>query len=240
MPRRKVALERIENRSAMQVTFSKRRKGLFKKAEELSIMCGAQVLVIVFSAASKLTHYANPSVNEILERWRTHLGTNQAPENPYVDLTTKEEIKRLRKEVDERDLIISERDLTIRQLKGENLDNLSIEQLIALSELTQIGFNRQKEKERELYEKTIDELQHPSHHLSNSNCEDALHKEREHYEMKIVELQHTKNLIEEIGRQKHETRVENVVYDQESMLSKLIVTPNSNCENALHDLCLKL
>lgn len=257
MPRRKVDLKRIENRAAMQVTFSKRKKGLFKKAQELSIMCDAQVLVLVFSAASKLTQYANPSVGEILERYKTH---QLGPENPSIDLSTKE-IERLRKEVDERDL-------TIRQLKGENLDNLSIEQLIALSELTLNGFYRQKAKEMELYEKTIVKFQHPSHDLSkkygrqkqetraenvvhhesmspklplttNSNCEDALHKEREHYGMKVVELQHTKNLIEEIGRQKQEAGAENVVY-QESMTPKLVVTPNSNCEDALHNLCLKL
>jgi hypothetical protein len=46
------------------VTFSKRRRGLFKKAEELSILCDAEVGLVVFSATGKLFHFASSRSKE--------------------------------------------------------------------------------------------------------------------------------------------------------------------------------
>jgi SRF-type transcription factor (DNA-binding and dimerisation domain) len=59
MAREKLKLRRIDNTAARQVTFSKRRKGLFKKAEELSILCDAEVALIVFSSTSKLFQFSS-------------------------------------------------------------------------------------------------------------------------------------------------------------------------------------
>jgi hypothetical protein len=57
--REMISIRRIDNSAARQVTFSKRRRGLFKKAEELSILCDAEVGLAVFSAAGKLFQFAN-------------------------------------------------------------------------------------------------------------------------------------------------------------------------------------
>ncbi|XP_068667637.1 MADS-box protein SVP-like [Aristolochia californica] len=46
-------MKKIENRQASQVTVSKRKKGLFKKAEQLSLLIGASILVVPFSPAGK-------------------------------------------------------------------------------------------------------------------------------------------------------------------------------------------
>ncbi|XP_062217675.1 agamous-like MADS-box protein AGL29 [Phragmites australis] len=47
--RQKIEIKPIQNEEARQVCFSKRRQGLFKKASELSILCGAMIGAIVFS-----------------------------------------------------------------------------------------------------------------------------------------------------------------------------------------------
>lgn len=57
MVRRKVGLSRIENQSARQITFAKRRQGLVKKARELSVLCDAQIALIIFSSTGKLSQY---------------------------------------------------------------------------------------------------------------------------------------------------------------------------------------
>ncbi len=57
--RERIAIRRIDNLAARQVTFSKRRRGLFKKAEELSILCDAEVGLVVFSATGKLFQFAS-------------------------------------------------------------------------------------------------------------------------------------------------------------------------------------
>lgn len=59
MGRGKIVIKRIEDSTSRQVTFSKRRNGLLKKARELSILCDAQVGVIVFSSTGKLYEYGS-------------------------------------------------------------------------------------------------------------------------------------------------------------------------------------
>ncbi|KAC9307200.1 hypothetical protein E3N88_25544 [Mikania micrantha] len=61
MGRGKVTLKRIENKINRQVTFSKRRSGLMKKAHEISVLCDVDVALIVFSAKGKLAEYATDS-----------------------------------------------------------------------------------------------------------------------------------------------------------------------------------
>jgi hypothetical protein len=69
MGRQKIEIRRIESEEARQVCFSKRRAGLFKKASELAILCGAEVAAVVFSPAGKAFSFGHPSVEAILERF---------------------------------------------------------------------------------------------------------------------------------------------------------------------------
>jgi MADS-box transcription factor len=61
MGRGKVQLKRIENKINRQVTFSKRRSGLLKKAHEISVLCDAEVALIIFSTKGKLYEFATDS-----------------------------------------------------------------------------------------------------------------------------------------------------------------------------------
>lgn len=61
MGRGRVQLKRIENKISRQVTFSKRRAGLLKKAKEISVLCDADVALIVFSPKGKLFEFATDS-----------------------------------------------------------------------------------------------------------------------------------------------------------------------------------
>ncbi|KAI3892781.1 hypothetical protein MKX03_000885 [Papaver bracteatum] len=65
--RKRIKIEKIKDKSRLQVTFSKRRKGLFKKANELSVLTGAQVALIAFSPAGKPYVSGNPEV--LLDRF---------------------------------------------------------------------------------------------------------------------------------------------------------------------------
>ncbi|KAL2926780.1 Floral homeotic protein APETALA 1 A [Bienertia sinuspersici] len=61
MGRGRVQLRRIENKINRQVTFSKRRSGLVKKAHEISVLCDAEVALIIFSHRGKLFEYSSDS-----------------------------------------------------------------------------------------------------------------------------------------------------------------------------------
>ena len=59
MSRGIMPISRIQNLTNRQVTFSKRRNGLLKKAYELSVLCDAEVGVIVFSSTGRLSEFAS-------------------------------------------------------------------------------------------------------------------------------------------------------------------------------------
>ncbi|VAI36846.1 unnamed protein product [Triticum turgidum subsp. durum] len=66
MGRGKVQLKRIENKINRQVTFSKRRSGLLKKAHEISVLCDAEVGLIIFSTKGKLYEFSTESCDILL------------------------------------------------------------------------------------------------------------------------------------------------------------------------------
>ena len=59
MGRKKLAMQKIANPHSRQVTFTKRKDGIIKKASELSILCGANVGLIMFSPKGRLITFAN-------------------------------------------------------------------------------------------------------------------------------------------------------------------------------------
>ncbi|XP_054778297.1 short-chain dehydrogenase reductase 3b-like [Prosopis cineraria] len=69
MGRGKIVIKRIDDSTSRQVIFSKRRNGLLKKARELSILCDAQVGVILFSSTGKLYEYGSSSMKSPIERY---------------------------------------------------------------------------------------------------------------------------------------------------------------------------
>ncbi|KAF5457814.1 hypothetical protein F2P56_021892 [Juglans regia] len=69
MVRGKIQMKRIENTTSRQVTFSKRRHGLLKKAFELSVLCEAEVTVIVFSQKGRLYEFSSSDIEEVIARY---------------------------------------------------------------------------------------------------------------------------------------------------------------------------
>jgi hypothetical protein len=67
--RQKIELKKISNESNRQVTFSKRRSGLFKKACELFTLCGAYVSLIIFSPSEKVFSFGLPNLYTVIDRY---------------------------------------------------------------------------------------------------------------------------------------------------------------------------
>ncbi|XP_042008891.1 agamous-like MADS-box protein AGL28 [Salvia splendens] len=66
--RRKIPIKKIEKKSCLQVAFTKRRGGLFRKATELSVLCGLEIAILVKSPAGKLYSFGHPSVDALINR----------------------------------------------------------------------------------------------------------------------------------------------------------------------------
>uniref|UniRef100_A0A0E0NKI9 Uncharacterized protein n=1 Tax=Oryza rufipogon TaxID=4529 RepID=A0A0E0NKI9_ORYRU len=69
MGRGKIVIRRIDNSTSRQVTFSKRRNGLLKKAKELSILCDAEVGLVVFSSTGRLYEFSSTNMKTVIDRY---------------------------------------------------------------------------------------------------------------------------------------------------------------------------
>ncbi|KAK6160641.1 hypothetical protein DH2020_004022 [Rehmannia glutinosa] len=70
MGRVKLQIKKIENTTNRQVTFSKRRNGLIKKAYELSVLCDVDVALIMFSPSGRVSIFSgNRSIEDIMARY---------------------------------------------------------------------------------------------------------------------------------------------------------------------------
>ena len=67
--KRKIEIKLIGKKTSRQVTFSKRRGGLFKKASELCTLCGAEVAIVTFSGAGKLFTFGHPTAESVIRRY---------------------------------------------------------------------------------------------------------------------------------------------------------------------------
>nr|AFK36521.1 unknown [Lotus japonicus] len=160
----KIQIKKIDNATARQVTFSKRRRGLFKKAEELSVLCDADVALVVFSSTGKLFEYSNLSMKEILERHHLHSKNLAKLEQPSLELQLVENsnCSRLNKEV-------AEKSRLLRQLRGEDLQGLNIEELQQLERSLETGLGRVIEKKGEKIMNEINGLQIKGKQLMEEN-----------------------------------------------------------------------
>ncbi|KAG5544308.1 hypothetical protein RHGRI_016904 [Rhododendron griersonianum] len=70
MGRVKLKMKRIENNTNRQVTYSKRRNGLIKKAYEISVLCDIDLALIMFSPSGRLTHFSSKTrIEDVFHRF---------------------------------------------------------------------------------------------------------------------------------------------------------------------------
>ncbi|KAM0950882.1 putative transcription factor MADS-MIKC family [Dioscorea sansibarensis] len=140
MAREKIKIKKIDNATARQVTFSKRRRGLFKKAQELAILCDADVGLIVFSASGKLFEYASLSMCEILQKHTMQLdNTMKRGYQTFDSFSGNSRYAGLKKEYDDNNR-------QLRQMRGEDLQELTIDELMHLERRIDIGLTRVLER----------------------------------------------------------------------------------------------
>uniref|UniRef100_UPI001CB983A3 MADS-box transcription factor 22-like n=1 Tax=Erigeron canadensis TaxID=72917 RepID=UPI001CB983A3 len=166
MSSEKKKIKRINNVLAKRVTFCKRRKGLLKKAKELSILCDADVALIIFSSTAKVFHYCNSSMKEIIERYRLHTKNHDKlleEERPSQQLVIEDaKYAKLCQKV-------SDLTLQLKELSGEELHHLSIEVLHELEKSLEDGMSRVLLKKDEVIMDEIIQLQEKEMKLTEEN-----------------------------------------------------------------------
>ncbi|KAL0844924.1 hypothetical protein Bca101_018170 [Brassica carinata] len=145
MVRGKIEIKKIENRTSRQITFSKRRNGLFKKAHELSVLCDAQVAAIVFSQSGRLFEFSSSEMEKTIERYGKFSNDYFVPGRPQVYLLE------LKKEID---IMVKKNDLLKvhqRKLMGQGLGSCSLAELQELETQIEKSLRIIRSRKAELY-----------------------------------------------------------------------------------------
>ncbi|XP_023523560.1 agamous-like MADS-box protein AGL15 isoform X6 [Cucurbita pepo subsp. pepo] len=140
MGRGKIEIKRIENANSRQVTFSKRRAGLLKKAQELAILCDAEVAVIIFSNTGKLFEFSSSGMKHTLSRYNRCIESSETPIDGHkAEKQEHEEVDNLRDE-------ITTLQMKQLQLLGKDLTGLGFKELQNLEQQLNEGLLLVKEK----------------------------------------------------------------------------------------------
>ncbi|XP_030960526.1 agamous-like MADS-box protein AGL27 isoform X1 [Quercus lobata] len=195
MGRKKVVLKRIEDKSSRQVTFSKRRSGLIKKARELSVLCDVEIALCVFSSRGKLYEFSSGnSLSKILDRYQSRFqvemkeskGLNDIEKNHLEDASLEDVSLPSHAELLE---------IVQSQLEGPNIEQLSVTDLVKLERQFNAALSQTRSRKTQLMLESI---------MSLHEKERMLREEKKLLQRKIRATQDTKDRTEVVlGLIKH-------------------------------------
>ncbi|XP_073147693.1 agamous-like MADS-box protein AGL19 isoform X3 [Henckelia pumila] len=168
MVRGKTQMKRIENASSRQVTFSKRRSGLLKKAFELSVLCDAEVALIIFSPSGRLYEFSSSSqMNNTIERYQKNaktLASLRITEEVYVQQKLKDEAADSYKKLE----ILED---AKRKLLGESIDSCSVAELVQIEDQLEKSLSKIRARKNTLFQEQIHQLKQQEVKLMKVNTD---------------------------------------------------------------------
>ncbi|KAK7359357.1 hypothetical protein VNO77_01312 [Canavalia gladiata] len=198
MGRGRVELKRIENKINRQVTFAKRRNGLLKKAYELSVLCDAEVALIIFSNRGKLYEFcSSSSMLKTLERYqKCNYGAPEANvstrEALVMELSSQQEYLKLKARYEA--LQRSQ-----RNLMGEDLGPLSSKELESLERQLDSSLKQIRSTRTQFMLDQLSDLQRKEHLLSEAN-RSLRQRQLEGYQINPLQLNPS---VEDMGYGRH-------------------------------------
>ncbi|KAJ1698077.1 hypothetical protein LUZ63_006589 [Rhynchospora breviuscula] len=162
MGRGKIEIKRIENTSSRQVTFSKRRNGLLKKANELAVLCDAQVGVIIFSSTGKMFEFCSPLSNLqcLIDKYQKHVSVQGEGFGARQQLMY--EMKRMEAENDKLEVLI-------RQYLGKDLTSFCLNDMIQLEQQLESSIDKVRKRKEEVLSQQLTNLRRKENILEDQN-----------------------------------------------------------------------
>uniref|UniRef100_A0A8C9R7N3 Myocyte enhancer factor 2B n=1 Tax=Scleropages formosus TaxID=113540 RepID=A0A8C9R7N3_SCLFO len=84
MGRKKIQISRILDQRNRQVTFTKRKFGLMKKAYELSVLCDCEIALIIFNSTNRLFQYASTDMDKVLLKYTEYSEPHESRTNADI------------------------------------------------------------------------------------------------------------------------------------------------------------
>ncbi|CAN1842525.1 MADS-box protein AGL42 [Linum perenne] len=146
MVRGKVEVRKIENTTSRQVTFSKRRNGLLKKAGELSVLCDAEVGVVVFSQRGRLSEFSSHGMDKTIARYQKYapIEINKINNADSCIQQLKHESASLANKIE---LLKA----STRKLLGEGLESCTLEEIKDTSEILEKSLTKVRLRKEQLF-----------------------------------------------------------------------------------------
>ncbi|XP_030532884.1 MADS-box protein SOC1-like [Rhodamnia argentea] len=165
MARGKIQMKRIENTTSRQATFSKRRNGLMKKAYELSVLCDAEIAVIIFSQRGRLYEFSSSTnMQKTIERYRQH-----ATEDVAKKANMEQYMLHLQHEAVDMARQIELLELSKRKFLGQGLGSCSVDDLQEISGELERSLSTIRAKKDQLFKEQIERLKAKEVLLSEEN-----------------------------------------------------------------------
>ncbi|XP_076885352.1 floral homeotic protein AGAMOUS-like [Bidens hawaiensis] len=164
----KTEIKRIENTTNRQVTFCKRRNGLLKKAYELSVLCDAEVALVVFSSRGRLYEYGNSSVKGTIDRYKKTCldpSSNGSVAEANAQFYQQEATK-LRHQIAN---LQNQNKQFYRNIMGESLTDMPVKDLKNLETKLEKAISRIRSKKNELLFAEVEYMQKRELELHNNN-----------------------------------------------------------------------
>ncbi|KAL7107217.1 hypothetical protein ACP275_06G040300 [Erythranthe tilingii] len=152
MVRGKVEMKRIENASSRQVSFSKRRNGMLKKAYELSVLCDAEVALIIFSPKGRLYEFSSSNMQKSIQKYL------ESRRNRNTGTEVEEHMQHLKNEAELMSKKIELLENSHRKLLGHNLGECSMEELQETENKLQKTLNTIRSRKAQLFKEEIEKL----------------------------------------------------------------------------------
>ncbi|XP_073035030.1 MADS-box protein AGL42-like [Primulina eburnea] len=153
MVRGKIELKRIENTTSRQVTFSKRRNGLLKKAYELSVLCDAEVALIVFSQKGKLFEFSSSDMGHTIERFREHV-----KEECKADMKDEQQMQDMKHEAEILSKKIELLENSQRKLLGHCLGTCPMEEIPEIENQLEKSLKNIRTRKAQLFSEEIEKF----------------------------------------------------------------------------------
>lgn len=188
--RQKIELKKIANEGSRQVCFSKRRAGLFKKANELSILCGAELAILVFSPGGKPYSFSHPSLDLISNRLLTGEHHHQPSSSTAIITSTDRSMLDLRstdQNLNTTDILNRRHESSMESLEKERRRKAELDDVLRSAWFSDENLDKSDLGQLDIIQKRLASIKEQVHKALTDSYKSFYEKQQHHHYRHAVE-----------------------------------------------------